>query len=99
PAVRRMINQALFERLYVSTPLLRKARVTGAEFKEPLTLLARDLPEHVLQQQPRLSELVSRLCFSEVGWNSDWMVPPAGLEPCCLTSSDAIVSHTDEPSS
>lgn len=49
PAVRRLINQAPFENVWVSTGLMRKARVVGATLTELFVLLARDLPEHVLE--------------------------------------------------
>jgi hypothetical protein len=50
--------------------------VVAASVKEPLTVLAKALPEHVRHQVEG-----PRLAFLEVGSNSDFLVPPAGLEP------------------
>jgi site-specific DNA recombinase len=85
PRVRRVINQALFENLWVSTSISRKARVVGATFKEPLMVLARDLPDYVRDLadplEPGDEAVVPELVFSGVGLNSDYLVPPAGIEP------------------
>ena len=59
--VRRLINQSLFEHLWVSTGLMRKARVIGATFREPLVVLAREVPAHVTERNEtpeRAPELV-----------------------------------------
>jgi hypothetical protein len=73
PAV---INQSLFENIWVSTGLMRKAHVVGATFAEPPRLLARGLPEHLSREAER-----PELVLSRVGSNSDFLVPPGGLGP------------------
>jgi site-specific DNA recombinase len=87
PAVRRVINQSLFENIWVSTGLVRKVHVVGATFAAPLTLLARDLPEHVSREAE-----VPELVFSAVGSNNDFLVRRAGFEPAtrCLEGSRSV---------
>jgi site-specific DNA recombinase len=97
PAVRRMINQALFENLWVSTGLIRKARVVAATFREPLMVLARGLPDHVASlaaasEPSDRDDVPEQVVFSGVGLNSDWMVPPAGLEPAHPTPEAGALS-------
>jgi hypothetical protein len=78
PRVRRSINQALFENLFVTAGLTKKPRVVAAEVKPTLTMLARALPEHLREaDEAERPELL----FSTVGSNSDFLVPPAGFEP------------------
>jgi site-specific DNA recombinase len=83
--VRRLINQSLFEIIWVRTGLSRKPRVVGAIFKEPLTVLARELPAYVgaspIRSGPGERVRMLDLIFSAVGLNSDFLVPPAGFEP------------------
>jgi hypothetical protein len=53
-----VINQALFEHLFISMGLLGRPRISAATFREPLTVLAEALPSHVARSEEPAPDLV-----------------------------------------
>ncbi|HJP67101.1 MAG TPA: recombinase family protein [Actinomycetota bacterium] len=77
PTERRLLNQGIFECLWVTDGLLRSAKVSGATLTQPFAaLLAHDLSE----KASRLAES-PEFVFSGVGSNMSDLVRPEGLEP------------------